>query len=109
MWPRAVTSDCSVGPNRHRHAVPEVLGNTAVHPSEPHLPGKEAKRQSSTIAYDLCNLRRFPERYRNFNTWSLVSFQKRLVRIVVIEGKWYWLLLGEKTLVGACSAARRKK
>ena len=67
MWPRAVTSDCSVGPNRHRHAVPEVLGNTAFCPREPCLSGKEATQQFSAIAYDLCNLRRLPDRYRNIN------------------------------------------
>jgi hypothetical protein len=58
MWPRAVTSDWSVSPNRYRYAVPEVLGNTAFRQREPFLSRKEATQQFSTIAYDLCNLRR---------------------------------------------------
>ena len=97
MWSRTVTSDCSVDPNRDRHAVPEVLGNTAVRPCEPRLSGKEAKRQSSTIAYDLCNLRRLSGRYRNINKSSMASFQKRLVRSMDVQGRRYWLLLAERT------------
>jgi hypothetical protein len=97
MWSRAVTSDCSVGPNRDRHAVPDVLGNTAVRPCEPRLSGKEATPQLTAIAIDLCNLRRLPGRYRNINKSSLASFQKRLVRSMAIQGRRYWLLLAEGT------------
>src|SRR5438128_2153850 len=97
MWPHAVTSDCSVGPNRYRYAVPEVLGKTAFRPREPCLSGKEATQQFSAIAYDLCNLRQLPGRYRNINRSSLASFQKRLVRSMEIQGRRYWLLLAERT------------
>ena len=98
MWSRAVASDCSIGPNRDRHAVPEVLGNTAVRPREPRLSGKEATRHLSAIAYDLRNLGRLLGWHLKINRWSLASFQERLVKSVVIQGRWYWLLLAERHL-----------
>ncbi len=58
MWSRPVTSDCNVGPNRDRFAVPEVLGSSAMRSRETRLSSKERRRQLSAIAYVFWNLER---------------------------------------------------
>ena len=60
--------------------------------------GKRRTDSSSAIAYDLCNLRRLPGRYRNINRSSLASFQKRLVRIAVIQGEVVLAIVGGEDL-----------
>lgn len=57
MWSRAAVSDNGIGPNRDRHAVPELLGKAPLRPRETRLSGKETTRQLSVIACGFCNLR----------------------------------------------------
>jgi hypothetical protein len=51
MWSRAVASDRSVGPNGNRHAVPQVLDNTALRPREPPLSEEEATFEQDRLGF----------------------------------------------------------
>lgn len=99
MWSRTIASDSSVGPNKDRHTVPEVLDNTAVRPREPRLSGEEARRQLNTIAYDLCNMGRLLETVREDQEVVTGEFQGTTGedrKTSGETGRYYWLLLTER-------------
>jgi hypothetical protein len=68
----------------------------------------EVRLWLSVIAYNLGNLWRRLVLPKGIGTWSLTSLQQRLVKTsgrLVKHARYYWLLLAESHIPGACSQA----
>jgi hypothetical protein len=72
----------------------------------------EARLQLSVLAYNLGNLYRRLVLPTRSDTWSLTSFQQRLVKTggwLVKHARYYWLLLAESHLTRHLFGSMRRK